>query len=171
MSCRRAALVLSLVVVSGGAGCGGDADSRVDTALPALPPGNTVTETYASELGIDLGAMTRSSTGLYTEDRTDGSGDPARAGDVVRVHYTGWLPDGSKFDSSRDRGDAFIFSLGAGNVIAGWDEGVAGMRPGGRRMLVIPPALGYGAGGFAGVIPPNATLVFDVELIEIVPAG
>ena len=91
----------------------------------------------------------------------------AEPGNMVAVHYTGWLTDGSKFDSSRDRGEVYIFPLGRGQVIAGWDEGVAGMKVGGRRKLVIPAALGYGDAGNSGVIPPRATLVFDVELCGV----
>jgi FKBP-type peptidyl-prolyl cis-trans isomerase FkpA len=97
----------------------------------------------------------------------EGDGAEAAAGQRVSVHYTGWLTDGSKFDSSVDRNDPFQFALGAGMVIRGWDEGVQGMKVGGKRKLTIPPNLGYGAQGAGGVIPPNATLVFDVELLEI----
>ena len=104
-------------------------------------------------------------SGLMIEDLTLGEGDAAKSGDQVTVHYTGWLTDGRKFDSSHDRRDPFSFALGRGNVIAGWDEGVAGMKVGGKRRLTIPPQLGYGARGAGGVIPPNATLVFEVELL------
>ena len=107
-------------------------------------------------------------SGLQYVDTQVGAGEPAKAGDTVRVHYTGTLEDGSKFDSSVDRGQPFEFPLGAGMVIAGWDEGVAGMMPGGKRTLTIPADLGYGASGVPGAIPPNATLIFDVELLEIV---
>lgn len=111
------------------------------------------------------------SSGLRYIDHEAGAGEKAEAGDNVVVHYTGWLyvdgEKGNKFDSSVDRNQPFSFPLGAGRVIGGWDEGVAGMRPGGKRTLIIPPALGYGAHGAGGVIPPNATLMFDVELIEI----
>jgi peptidylprolyl isomerase len=107
----------------------------------------------------------------YTEVKA-GNGETARRGQTAVVHYTGWLMEGGqkgrKFDSSRDRGQPFAFPLGAGRVIKGWDEGVAGMKTGGQRTLVIPPQLGYGAAGAGGgVIPPNATLIFDVELIEL----
>jgi len=106
-------------------------------------------------------------SGLKYDDITEGDGDIATAGQMVTVHYTGWLTDGSKFDSSKDRNDPFKFKLGAGNVIRGWDEGVAGMKIGGTRKLTIPANLGYGAQGAGGVIPPNATLVFEVELLGI----
>ena len=111
-------------------------------------------------------------SGLQYDDQVTGSGTEATAGKKVRVHYTGWLYEngvqGAKFDSSRDRNDPFEFSLGAGMVIRGWDEGVAGMKVGGKRTLVIPPQLGYGARGAGGAIPPNATLKFDVELLGVV---
>lgn len=106
-------------------------------------------------------------SGLKYEDLVQGDGDLAEAGQNVSVHYTGWLTDGSKFDSSKDRDMPFDFPLGGGRVIRGWDEGVQGMKVGGTRKLTIPPQLGYGASGAGGVIPPNATLVFEVELLEI----
>lgn len=106
-------------------------------------------------------------SGLKYEDLAEGEGATAEAGQRVLVHYTGWLTDGTKFDSSVDRNDPFQFALGKGMVIRGWDEGVAGMKVGGRRRLTIPPQLGYGAQGAGGVIPPNATLVFEVELLDI----
>ena len=111
---------------------------------------------------------------LEKVDTVTGSGDEATAGRVVRVHYTGWLYDagkpdkrGTKFDSSKDSGQPFDFTLGAREVIPGWDEGVAGMKVGGKRILTIPPDMGYGARGAGGVIPPNATLVFEVELLAV----
>jgi FKBP-type peptidyl-prolyl cis-trans isomerase FkpA len=110
---------------------------------------------------------TTTATGLVIEELTVGTGEVAAAGRSVTVHYTGWLTDGTKFDSSKDRGDPFVFPLGARHVIAGWDEGVQGMRVGGVRKLTIPAALGYGARGAGGVIPPNATLVFEVELLGV----
>ena len=106
-------------------------------------------------------------SGLVYEDTVVGEGAEAKAGQQVRVHYTGWLTNGSKFDSSKDRNDPFEFSLGMRQVIGGWDEGVQGMKIGGTRKLTIPPQLGYGARGAGGVIPPNATLVFEVELLGI----
>ena len=115
--------------------------------------------------------MITTESGLQYLDVVEGNGDTAAAGSYVRVHYTGWLYDngeqGSKFDSSRDRNDPFEFPLGGGMVIRGWDEGVQGMKVGGQRTLIIPAELGYGARGAGGVIPPNATLKFDVELLAI----
>jgi FKBP-type peptidyl-prolyl cis-trans isomerase FkpA len=110
---------------------------------------------------------TTTPTGLTIEDIVLGNGAAASAGQKVKVHYTGWLTNGTKFDSSKDRNDPFVFPLGAGSVIKGWDEGVQGMKVGGKRKLTIPPALGYGARGAGGVIPPNATLVFEVELLGV----
>ena len=106
-------------------------------------------------------------SGLQYDDLQVGDGVEATPGKTVTVHYTGWLTDGKKFDSSKDRNDPFAFVLGGGMVIRGWDEGVAGMKVGGKRKLVIPPELGYGARGAGGVIPPNATLVFEVELLDV----
>ena len=110
---------------------------------------------------------TRTPSGLIIEDLAPGEGAAAAAGQCVTVHYTGWLASGSKFDSSKDRNDPFVFHLGAGQVIRGWDEGVQGMLVGGRRKLTIPPELGYGTRGAGGAIPPDATLVFEVELLGI----
>jgi FKBP-type peptidyl-prolyl cis-trans isomerase len=104
---------------------------------------------------------------LEIEDQIVGDGEEAMAGHTVEVHYTGWLTDGTKFDSSHDRDQTFSFKLGGGQVIAGWDQGVAGMKIGGARKLTIPPEMGYGERGAGGVIPPNATLVFKVELIGL----
>ena len=106
-------------------------------------------------------------SGLIYEDTIEGNGAEAKAGHFVTVHYTGWLTNGQKFDSSKDRDEPFEFPLGARHVIAGWDEGVQGMKVGGTRKLTIPPDLGYGKRGAGGVIPPDATLVFEVELLGI----
>lgn len=111
--------------------------------------------------------MPTTESGLTFEDTVVGTGVMPQTGQTVVVHYTGWLTDGAKFDSSRDRGAPFRFTIGRGQVIKGWDEGVATMQVGGRRTLTIPPALGYGARGAGGVIPPQATLVFDVELLDV----
>lgn len=106
-------------------------------------------------------------SGLKYVDLVVGTGREAAAGNLATVHYTGWLTNGTKFDSSVDRRDPFSFPIGSGKVIRGWDEGVVGMKVGGKRKLTIPPQLGYGARGAGGVIPPNATLVFDVELLDV----
>jgi FKBP-type peptidyl-prolyl cis-trans isomerase FkpA len=110
---------------------------------------------------------TTTASGLKYEDIKQGEGDAATAGKTVSVHYTGWLTNGTKFDSSKDRNQPFDFPLGGGRVIKGWDEGVQGMKVGGVRKLTIPPSLGYGSRGAGGVIPPDATLVFEVELLKI----
>jgi len=128
--------------------------------------------------GLSLGAFlspvlaeeekpTVTSSGLQYRDLVKGSGREAHVGETASVHYTGWLKDGTKFDSSVDRGQPFSFRLGAGQVIKGWDEGVVGMYIGSKRKLIIPPHLGYGARGAGQVIPPNATLIFDVELLDL----
>jgi hypothetical protein len=136
---------------------------------PASPPPPATPRSmndFAPELGVNLSKTTETASGLHYIDERPGEGEPARAGRTVRVHYTGWLMDGSKFDSSRDRGEPLEFVLGRGQVIRGWDEGVTGMKVGGRRKLVIPPKLAYGARG-VGPIPPNSTLVFEVELVGV----
>ena len=116
---------------------------------------------------MDLEGLKSTPSGLRYRDDVVGTGAEAKRGDTAVVHYTGRLEDGRKFDSSRDRAETFEFPLGGGLVIKGWDEGVQGMRVGGKRTLVIPADLGYGARGAGGVIPPNATLVFDVELMDL----
>jgi FKBP-type peptidyl-prolyl cis-trans isomerase len=106
-------------------------------------------------------------SGLQIEKLAEGTGATPKTGDRVTVHYTGWLTDGSKFDSSVDRGQPFVFTIGRGQVIGGWDQGVATMKVGDKVRLTIPPELGYGARGAGGVIPPNATLIFEVELLDV----
>ena len=113
------------------------------------------------------GAPQKTASGVEYWDLVEGSGETAVAGKQIKVHYTGWLTDGKKFDSSVDTGHPFRFILGRGRVIKGWDEGLAGMKVGGKRQLRIPPELAYGARGFGSTIPPNSTLIFEVELLEV----
>ncbi len=130
-----------------------------------IPAERRVATRYTASLNIDLAEMETRPTGLYVQDLLVGDGIRADSGDVATVHYTGWLPNGLEFDSSRE-GDPFEVALGYGRVIAGWDQGVVGMRVGGHRRLVVPPALGYGEAG-RGRIPANSTLVFDIELLNV----
>ena len=138
-------------------------DSGVDQSH--LPVDHRVATRYSAALRIDLQSMEARPSGLYVQDLVAGEGIRADSGDIARVHYTGWLPTGAQFDSSRE-GAPFEVALGYGRVIAGWDQGVVGMRVGGRRKLVVPPALGYGDAG-RGRIPANSTLVFEVELLGV----
>jgi peptidylprolyl isomerase len=153
---RRALPFLAVATV---AACGG---SDSPTAVNEDP----TTVTYAPALGVNLTQMRQVVPGLFVQDLTVGTGLQSSNGRTLTMHYTGWLANGSKFDSSRDRNQPFDFILGAGQVIRGWDLGVDGIRVGGRRRLVIAPALGYGASG-SGPIPGGAVLVFDVELLGV----
>ena len=139
--------------------------------LPTLAGALLIAMTSASAPPASAQSTVTTPTGLKYEDQVVGTGAEAKAGQTVDVHYTGWLDQngqpGKKFDSSRDRGEPLSFGLGARQVIAGWDQGVAGMKVGGKRRLIIPPELGYGARGAGGVVPPNATLIFDVELMRV----
>src|SRR6185369_4127797 len=123
-------------------------------------------EKTAAEPQAAAGAV-KTPSGLAYTDLVKGAGAAPTSGKNVTVHYTGWLEDGKKFDSSVDRGQPFVFRIGAGEVIPGWDEGVMSMKVGGKRKLIIPSQLGYGASGAGGVIPPNATLIFEVELLDV----
>lgn len=157
----RAVLGLALILA---AGCTSDVKPDAPRA-----PGNPdpLTNTYAPALGVQLPAFFKTPNGVYYQDTKVGTGMVAAPGAQATVHYTGWLPDGTKFDSSRDGGQTFGFRVGGGMVIAGWDEGVQGMKVGGVRKLVIPAALGYGEAGAPPDIPPNSTLVFEVELVDV----
>jgi len=162
----RSAIFAALV---GLAACGGnepaaetpaaESSESVDTT-PSLPE-------FADALDVSLGDMQRSPSGLYILDLDEGTGLAAKEGHVVTVHYKGWLPTGEMFDSNVEGDEPFSFQLGRRDVIAGWEEGVRGMRIDGRRRLVIPPELAYGQRGYPGAIPPNAYLVFEVELLDI----
>ena len=153
---QQFALVLTLFAVLGVAfGCGNSNKSNTSSAPSTSSP-----------MKVN-GQPTTTPSGLQYWDIVVGTGATAAPGSTVKVHYSGFLTTGQKFDSSRDRGEPFSFPLGQGQVIKGWDEGVAGMKVGGQRQLRIPPQLGYGAAGAGGAIPPNATLIFDVELLEV----
>jgi len=148
-------------------GCGGADDAASgDAEAVAEPPAAAVGAEFAESLGIDLASMTEKPSGLYYVDIEEGRGLAAQPGHVVVIEFTGWLPNGVKFDSSEDRGSPEEFPIGARRVIVGKEEAVEGMRIGGIRKVVIPPALGYGSRG-RGEIPPNANLVYEIELTEI----
>jgi FKBP-type peptidyl-prolyl cis-trans isomerase FkpA len=159
----RYSSVVAAVVLLAGLIFWVSACAKKETQNQAEPAGGAPS---AAAPAASTGIVTTSS-GLQYQVLKEGNGAVAKAGQTVSVHYTGWLTDGKKFDSSVDRGQPFQFPLGGGQVIKGWDEGVAGMKVGEKRKLTIPPGLGYGERGAGGVIPPNATLVFDVELLGI----
>ena len=156
MDAIRKTFCLLLVVAFTVAACGGGEDPT-DTGGSA-----------PDDSECDTSPMTTDS-GLEIQEIECGDGETAESGDTLVVHYTGTLADGTKFDSSLDRGEPFSFKVGAGDVIQGWDEGFVGMKVGGKRKLTIPPELGYGEAGSPPVIPPNATLIFEVELVDIQP--
>jgi peptidylprolyl isomerase len=162
----KAKLIIPPDLAYGDQGAGGvippNATLIFEVELVSAEPGSPAAPTQVNESDY-----VTTDSGLKYYDLQTGDGATAEAGQQVSVHYTGWLTDGTKFDSSIDRGTPFTFTLGAGNVIPGWDEGVAGMKVGGKRQLVIPPELAYGQSGAGGVIPPNATLIFEVELLSV----
>ena len=141
--------------------------TQIAHLLPSAETPSPMTEENLAEEALTEETLVTTDSGLQYVDITEGTGAMPQAGQRVTVHYTGTLEDGTKFDSSRDRGRPFTFQIGVGQVIKGWDEGVSTMRVGGQRKLVIPAELGYGSRGAGGVIPPNATLIFDVELLRI----
>jgi FKBP-type peptidyl-prolyl cis-trans isomerase len=169
----RKRLVGVLVLVAGlglvatvAVACGDDGEKASPTPSASLTSSASGTQTTGGPPAVS-GEPTKTASGLQFIDIKVGDGASPQTGQTVVVHYTGWLADGTKFDSSVDRGQPFSFIIGAGKVIKGWDEGVATMKVGGKRRLIIPPELGYGATGYPGLIPANAQLIFDVELIEI----
>jgi peptidylprolyl isomerase len=151
-------------------GCQKEGEVAQEKPAEQKQPAQTPSVT-ASGIPQVAGDTITTPSGLKYLEMTVGTGEAPQAWQVVQAHYTGWLTDGKKFDSSRDRGQTFAFPLGQGRVIKGWDEGIASMKVGGRRLLIIPPDLGYGPRGAGGAIPPNATLVFDVELVGLQQSG
>jgi FKBP-type peptidyl-prolyl cis-trans isomerase FkpA len=179
---RRAARLPLVLLALGAAACGGAgsaaADSAAaDSARAAAERARTdsieaellvrVDTAIAPALGVDLAAMERRPSGLYVQDRRRGTGAAADSGQWVTVHYTTWLPDGTVLDDTRERDAPQRVQLAAGKVIKAWEEGIRGMREGGRRLVVAPPSLGYGKAGQPGAVPRLATLVFDVELVRV----
>ena len=149
------------------AACGDDENGPAEVVLQ-----DPADISYASSLGVDLSAMELQPSGLYIRDLQAGEGDPTVAGDVMVVHYSGWVNDGTLFDSSRNPGrDPFRVTVGAGSVIAGWEEGLLGMRVGGVRQLVIPPQLAYEAQSPSPLIPAGSVLIFEIELLEVNPGS
>lgn len=147
------------------AACGSDENGPAEVELQ-----DPAQITYASVLGVDLSSMQLQSSGLYIRDLEDGAGDPTAAGDVMVVHYSGWINDGTLFDSSHNPGrEPFTLVAGSGGVIAGWQEGLIGMRVGGLRQLVIPPQLAYGVQSPSPLIPAGSVLIFEIELLELNP--
>lgn len=149
------------------AACGDDENGPAEVVLQ-----DPAQISYASSLGVDLSSMQLQPSGLYIKDLQDGTGDPTVAGDVMVVHYSGWVHDGTLFDSSRNPGrDPFTVVAGSGGVIAGWQEGLVGMRIGGVRQLVIPPQLAYGMQSPSPLIPAGSVLIFEIELLEVNPGS
>jgi FKBP-type peptidyl-prolyl cis-trans isomerase len=159
--------IMAVTVLFGVAGLSRGTDPTPVAQTPAVGKAVTPVSSPAPKKAKAVHKVKTTESGLKYEILKEGKGAVAKAGQQVSVHYTGWLTDGTKFDSSVDRGQPFQFTLGAGNVIKGWDEGVAGMKIGEKRKLTIPPDLGYGERGAGGVIPANATLIFDVELLGV----
>ena len=146
------------------AACNGSNEGTFDPGIYSSDP---ATATFASALNVSIPSMTKTTSGLYTKDLVVGTGATAAAGYTARVNYTGWLINGTRFDTSEGKSPGYFeFLMNAGQVIKGWDEGVRGMKVGGKRQLVIPPELAYGTGG-SGAIPPNAILVFEISLVQV----
>lgn len=158
-----APFVLAFAVVA----CGGTAPAAVARpAAPPVPKTVPVASSYAPELRVDVDAMTKTASGLMYRDLTPGDGDLVKAGNTVTLHYTGYLPNGNSFDKNQEPDQPLEFKLGIRRTIAGWEEGLIGMRVGSRRQLIVPPSLGYGSAG-NGKVPSNATLVFVIDLLRV----